>query len=142
MKKSAYSLDKIAPRLYTYFAMGYNAWVKAMNNQGIKSSDLSQLQLEMGIEFKDLRNALNLPANFLNTSGEAPLPAHAIDNLHELVHLYVEGYNVWEDREKFNKWMTRKNPYLFDATPIEACMTRIGLHEVRNEIDRVKFGIS
>lgn len=63
------------------------------------------------------------------------------DRLLQLAELYSEGLDLFEDREKFLKWLSAKLPALNGTAPKEWLDTHHGISMISDEIDRIKHGI-
>jgi uncharacterized protein (DUF2384 family) len=55
--------------------------------------------------------------------------------------VYEYGYEVFEDRDKFNKWIQTNNRALGNRIPLEVMDTIFGIDEVKNVITRIDHGV-
>ena len=58
-----------------------------------------------------------------------------------VAELYSFGYEVFEDKDKFNKWMFATNQALGGATPFDFMDNQFGREEIRNLIGRIAYGV-
>ena len=73
--------------------------------------------------------------------GEETFSASVSEKIVALMNLYRYGYQVFEDHEKFNKWIQTANRALGNRTPLEVMDTIFGIDEVRDLIGRIEHGV-
>jgi putative toxin-antitoxin system antitoxin component (TIGR02293 family) len=58
-----------------------------------------------------------------------------------MADLYSYGFEVFEDKERFNQWMSKPNKALGGQIPYDLIDNQFGREEVRNLIGRIDYGI-
>ncbi len=58
-----------------------------------------------------------------------------------LVDLYIYGYEVFEDKERFEKWVQTNNRALGNKMPLDLMDTIFGIDEVKDLIGRIEHGV-
>jgi len=58
-----------------------------------------------------------------------------------LADIYSYGYEVFEDEDRFNKWMFRPNKALGGKLPYEFIDNQFGREEIKNIIGRIDYGV-
>ena len=63
------------------------------------------------------------------------------ERIMSLADIYSYGYEVFEDEDRFNRWMFRPNRALNGKAPYELMDNHFGREEVRNIIGRIEYGV-
>ena len=80
------------------------------------------------------RSIQNKPKGFRFTGNIA-------EKIFGLSDLYSYGIDIFEDRDKFRKWLDTPSPILNNKRPIELFLTQLGMQQVRQELARIDYGI-
>lgn len=75
-----------------------------------------------------------------NKTEEDILGLNASDRMMEIAEIYSRGYNLFENKRLFDDWMQHENPAFAESTPIQMMETITGIEEVKNEVQRLKYG--
>ena len=94
------------------------------------------------MEYDKLANALSVTrATFINRKGKEKFNAALSERIIGLADIYSYGYEVFEDKERFNRWIFRPNKALAGQAPYDLLDNQFGREEVRNIIGRIEFGV-
>ena len=111
-------------------------------NTGITKKELELLKTRTELDYKKLAKLLSVTrATLINKPGSEKFNIVLSERILGLADIYSYGYDVFEDEEKFNKWMFRQNHALGGITPYEICNNQFGREEVRNIIGRIDYGV-
>lgn len=58
-----------------------------------------------------------------------------------IAEIYSYGYGVFEDEDRFNKWIFQDNLALGGVTPLSLLNSQFGSEEVKNLIGRIEYGV-
>ncbi len=58
-----------------------------------------------------------------------------------LADIYSYGYEVFENKERFNHWMKNANTALGGEAPLNLLDTLYGMEEVKHLIGRIEYGV-
>ena len=58
-----------------------------------------------------------------------------------MADLYSYGFEVFEDKDRFNQWMSKPNKALNGKAPYDLIDNQFGREEVKNLIGRIDYGI-
>lgn len=111
--------------------------------EGITKGQLSQFRRVIDLDWISICRILHVAGRSLQLKKkDEKLNQRISDHILAIAEVYCLGYTIFEDRKKFNRWMSRKNDYLVGKSPIEVMDTRPGIAEIKEEIRRIAFGIS
>lgn len=115
--------------------------IKAIR-EGISKEELENLKNSAEVDYESLALTLNVTkATLHNKKGKARFDKYISERILLLADLYSFGYEVFGDRQKFNRWMKTEIRALGFVTPLSLTDTLYGLEEVRNVIGRIAYGI-
>lgn len=110
--------------------------------EGISKEDLENLKTSAELDYDTLAQALNVAkATLHNKKGKSKFDKYISERAFLIADLYSFGYEVFGDREKFNRWMKSEIRALDWATPLSLVDTLYGIGEVKNLIGRIAYGI-
>jgi putative toxin-antitoxin system antitoxin component (TIGR02293 family) len=110
--------------------------------KGISKKALEGLKTKAKLDYDQLSKALNVArATLINKKGNDKFNQDISDKIVGLADLYSYGYEVFEDRDRFNDWIFRPNKALGNVAPFELLHTSFGREEVKNLIGRIDYGI-
>jgi putative toxin-antitoxin system antitoxin component (TIGR02293 family) len=113
-----------------------------MVEDGISKTDLEQLKEKAGLDYDQLAHMLHVArATLINKKGADTFSEDISEKILQLADLYSYGYEVFEDRERFNAWIFRSNRALGGKAPYELLHNTYGREEVRNIIGRIAYGV-
>ena len=94
------------------------------------------------LDYDSLAKALSVTrTTLINKKGNDKFSDQISEKIIALADLYSYGYEIFEDRERFNKWMLSPNQALGGLAPIEIIDNIYGREEVRNLIGRIGYGV-
>ena len=110
--------------------------------EGISKKALENLKNNAELDYDQLAEMLNVArATLINKKGNAKFNHDVSDKILGLADIYSYGYEVFEDRDRFNEWIFRKNQALGNQTPFDLLHNSFGREEVKNLIGRIDHGI-
>ncbi|HET8855645.1 MAG TPA: antitoxin Xre/MbcA/ParS toxin-binding domain-containing protein [Salinimicrobium sp.] len=74
-------------------------------------------------------------------SSEKTMDINASERLINLTRLFHKGIDVFNEKEKFIKWLNRPSKSLGNSKPIEIIETNIGIDLVMDELLRIEHGV-
>lgn len=115
--------------------------IDAIKN-GISKEELEALKDQSGLDYEALAIVLNVTkATLHNKKGKAKFDQYISERIFLLADIYSYGYEVFGDREKFNRWMKKPNTALGGVTPVSLIDTLYGIEEIKHLIGRIAYGI-
>lgn len=109
---------------------------------GVTKDYLTQLKKETSLDYDALARALSVTrATLINKKGEQKFNDHISEGIIAVAEIYSFGYEVFEDKEKFNRWMFATNQALSGAVPFDLMDNQFGREEIRNLIGRIAYGV-
>lgn len=118
--------------------------VEKMNmvRSGISKQDLDKLKKDASLDYDSLAKALSVTrATLINKKGREKFNTKVSEAIISLTDIYSYGYEVFDDKEKFNAWMLRSNKALGGKAPNEFLDNQFGRQEVINVIGRIEYGV-
>lgn len=110
--------------------------------KGISKNYLETLKKSTSLDYDSLAEALSVTrSTLINKKGSEKFSNQISEKIIALADLYSFGYEVFEDKEKFNKWMLHPNESLNGLPPLELIDNIYGREEVRNLIGRIAHGV-
>ena len=80
-------------------------------------------------------------ATLINKKGDQKFSNQISEKIVSLADLYSFGYEAFEDKDRFNKWMFVPNQALGGMAPFDIIDNYYGKEEVRNLIGRIAYGV-
>jgi putative toxin-antitoxin system antitoxin component (TIGR02293 family) len=109
---------------------------------GISKKYLEVFKKSAALDYDSLAEALSVTrSTLINKKGNEKFSDQISEKIIALADLYSFGYEVFEDQNKFNKWMTSPNQALGGVAPLEIIDNVYGREEVRNLIGRIAYGV-
>jgi putative toxin-antitoxin system antitoxin component (TIGR02293 family) len=109
---------------------------------GVSKEELENLKMGAGLDYDTLARVLNVAkATLHNKKGKEKFDTAVSERIFHLADLYSYGYEVFEDRERFNNWMKLENRALGGVSPIHLIDTLYGVEEVKHLIGRIEYGV-
>jgi putative toxin-antitoxin system antitoxin component (TIGR02293 family) len=110
--------------------------------KGISKEELEALKNQSELDYDALSAILNVTKATLHTKkGKEKFDQYISERIFLLADLYSYGYDVFEDRPRFNQWMKKPNRALNGDTPLNLLDTLYGMEEVRHLIGRIEYGV-
>jgi len=109
---------------------------------GVTKTYLTKLKDETSLDYDALAQALSVTrSTLINKKGEQKFSDHISEGIIALAEIYSFGYEVFEDKDNFNKWMFAPNQALSGASPFNLMDNQFGREEIRNLIGRIAYGV-
>lgn len=109
---------------------------------GISKDYLEIFKKAASLDYDSLANALSVTrATLINKKGAQKFSDQISEKIVSLADLYSFGYEVFEDKDNFNKWMFIPNQALGGLAPFDIIDNYYGKEEVRNLIGRIAYGV-
>ena len=109
---------------------------------GISKEDLENFKKKAALDYDKLAKALSVTrATLINKKKQEKFNAVLSERILSLADIYSYGYEVFEDEERFNKWMFSPNRALGGNMPYELANNQFGREEIKNLIGRIEYGV-
>lgn len=109
---------------------------------GITKTYLKKLKEETSLDYDALAQALSVTrATLINKKGDQKFSDHVSERIIAVAEIYSFGYEVFEDKTRFNQWMFFPNQALSGAVPFDLMDNQFGREEIRNLIGRIAYGV-
>lgn len=113
-----------------------------MVKKGISKNYLVSFKITINIDYDRFATILGTTKTTLHKKqGDELFSSSISEKTVALMDIYRYGYEVFEDRDKFNKWIQTSNRALGDRIPLDVMDTIFGLDEVKNIITRIEHGV-
>jgi putative toxin-antitoxin system antitoxin component (TIGR02293 family) len=124
------------------FTSGTNFDKMASAKTGITKDLLVSFKQVINIDYDHLSAILGTTKTTLHKKQGAEVFSPSIsEKAIALMDLYKYGYEVFEDHDKFNKWIQLNNRALGNRIPLEIMDTIFGIDEVKSIISRIEHGV-
>ncbi len=109
---------------------------------GVTKTYLTKLKEETSLDYDALAQALSVTrSTLINKKSDQRFSDHISERIIAVAELYSFGYEVFENKDNFNKWMFSPNQALSGAKPFEFMDNQFGREEIRNLIGRIEYGV-
>ena len=109
---------------------------------GVTKKDLELLKTKADLDYTMLAKALSVTrATLINKKRSERFGAGLSEKIVGMADLYSYGFEVFEDKERFNQWMSKPNKALGGQIPYDLIDNQFGREEVKNLIGRIDYGI-
>lgn len=113
-----------------------------MVRQGISKKALEHFKQKTGLDYDQLAAILSVArATLINKKGTDKFNQTLSEKILGLADIYSYGYEVFEDRDRFNEWIFRPNRSLGGQPPYDLLDSQYGREEVKNSIGRIDYGV-
>jgi len=120
-------------------APGYKMQLIGRIREGVKKSDWKQLILHTGSTEKEFEHIL--PASISSMQKKTVYGKETSERIYELATLYGLGYEVFDSKEDFKKWLMTPSKTLGNKVPFELLDSSFGFEMVENEIVRIQYNV-
>ena len=115
--------------------------IDAVKN-GISKEELENLKMGAELDYDTLARVLGIAkATLHNKKGKAKFDLSTSEKIFLIADIYSYGYEVFENKERFNTWMKRENSALGGIAPLALIDTLYGMEEVKHLIGRIEYGV-
>lgn len=109
---------------------------------GVSKEQLENLKNGAELDYDTLAQSLNVAkATLHNKKGKEKFDKYISERVFLIADLYSFGYEIFGNREKFNRWMKKPNTALGNAAPLTLVDTLYGIEEIKHLIGRIAYGI-
>jgi putative toxin-antitoxin system antitoxin component (TIGR02293 family) len=109
---------------------------------GVSKKDLELLKEQADLDYTMLAKALSVTrATLINKKRSEKFGAGLSEKIVGMADLYSYGFEVFEDRDRFNQWMSKPNKALGGQVPYDLIDNQFGREEIKNLIGRIDYGI-
>lgn len=118
--------------------------VEKMNvvRSGVTKKDLESLKAKTKLGYDNLAKALSVTrATLINKKNMEKFNAVVSERIISLADIYSYGYEVFEDEDRFNRWMFTPIRALGGQMPFDLMDNQFGRQEVRDIIGRIDYGV-
>ena len=113
-----------------------------ISRTGVSKKDLVSLKEKTSLDYDKLAKTLSVTrSTLINKKAGEKFNSTVSEKIVGLAEIYSYGYEVFEDKEKFNSWISRPNKALGGKTPFELLDSQFGREEVKNIIGRIDYGV-
>lgn len=114
----------------------------AVIESGISKSEFEKVKQEVGLDYETLSHILGVTkATLHNKKGDEKFSSPVTERLMQLVDIYVLGFEVFGDKERFKHWVANPIRSIGDVAPMEYLKTYYGREEIKDIIGRIAWGI-
>lgn len=136
------SLTKFSPSWVVVNAKdapGFNMELIGRIREGVKKTDWKQLIRYTGSTEKEFEHIL--PASISSMQKKTVYGKETSERIYELARLFGIGYEVFDSKEDFKKWLMTPSRTLGNKIPFELLDSSFGFEMVENEIIRIKYNV-
>ena len=109
---------------------------------GISKLDLEDLKEKTKLDYTKLAKVISVTrATLINKKGASKFSMSISESILGVADIYSYGYEVFEDIDRFNEWISRPNRALGYKAPYEIMDSQFGREEVKNLIGRIEYGV-
>ena len=113
-----------------------------MAEKGVNKIYLERLKNMTNLDYHRLAGALAVTrATLINKKKEEKFNAALSERIVGLTDIYDYGFKVFEDKEKFNRWMVVPNKALGGKAPFDIIHSQFGREEIKNILGRIEYGV-
>jgi putative toxin-antitoxin system antitoxin component (TIGR02293 family) len=107
--------------------------------EGVKKTDWKQLIHDTGSTEKEFEHIL--PASISSMQKKTVYGKETSERIYELARLFGIGYEVFDSKEDFKKWLMTPSKTLGNKIPFELLDSSFGFEMVENEIVRIQYNV-
>ena len=109
---------------------------------GITKANLQELMQKISLNYDQLSQLFGVTKSlFINKNSSERFDVSISEKIIGLADLYSYGYEVFESKEDFDKWIFKPNLALGNQAPYKLIDNQFGREEVRNLIGRIDYGV-
>ena len=113
-----------------------------LSRKGLTVKQLYDILEYTNISVKDLPSIISLSDRQIKRyTKDKILRTDISAQLIQIAELYGDGYEIFQDKTNFQKWMSRKNRSLGNIEPKTLLDTTFGIQLIRDELGRIEYGI-
>lgn len=109
---------------------------------GVSKKDLELLKNKAALDYSMLAKALSVTrATLINKKREDRFNMALSEKIVSLADLYSYGFEIFGDKDLFNKWMRSPNRAIGGQVPYDLIDNQYGREEIKNLIGRIAYGV-
>lgn len=120
-------------------APGFKLELISRIRKGVKKSDWKQLIQYTGSTEKEFEHIL--PVSISSMQKKTIYGKETSERIYELARLFGLGYEVFDSKEDFKKWLMTPSKTLGNKVPFELLDSSFGFEMVENEIIRIQYNV-
>jgi putative toxin-antitoxin system antitoxin component (TIGR02293 family) len=120
-------------------APGYKMELIDRIREGVKKADWKELIQYTGSTEKEFESIL--PGSISSMHKKSVYGKETSERIYELAQLFGLGYEVFDSKEDFKKWLLTPSRALGDKIPFELLDSSFGFEMVENEIVRIQYNV-
>ena len=120
-------------------APGFKMELIGRIREGVKKTDWKQLIHFTGSTEKEFEHIL--PASISSMQKKTVYGKETSERIYELARLFGMGYEVFDSKEDFKKWLMTPSRTLGNKIPFELLDSSFGFEMVENEIIRIQYNV-
>lgn len=125
--------------LHAQDAPGYKIELISRIREGVKKTDWKQLIHYTGSTEKEFEHIL--PASISSMQKKTVYGKETSERIYELARLFGLGYEVFDSKEVFKKWLMTPSKTLGNRIPFELLDSSFGFEMVESEIIRIQYNV-
>lgn len=141
-KRTSALLEKFSPAwvvVHAKDASGYKFELIDRIREGVKKSEWKDLIASLGSTEKEFENIL--PASISTMQKKNVYSKETSERIYELARLFGLGFEVFDSKEDFKKWLMTPSRALGNKKPFELLDSSFGFEMVENEIVRIQYNV-
>ncbi|MDP9041277.1 MAG: MbcA/ParS/Xre antitoxin family protein [Bacteroidota bacterium] len=113
-----------------------------LSRAGVTKEYLEKVKLRTHLDYNKLARVLGVTrATLINKQKEEKFNPMLSERIIGLAELYDFGFEVFDDEEKFHRWMFSPNKALGGEQPFDLLDNQFGREEVKNILGRIQYGV-
>lgn len=125
--------------LHAKDAPGFKIELITRIREGVKKSDWKELIHYTGSTEKEFEHIL--PASISSMQKKTVYGKETSERIYELARLFGLGYEVFDSKEDFKKWLMTPSKTLGNRIPFELLDSSFGFEMVESEIIRIQYNV-
>ena len=117
----------------------YKLEVISRIRNGVRKAEWKRLLSKIGATEKEFENIL--PNSLSSMQKNTVYGKETSERIYEIAQLYGLGFEVFDNREDFKKWLVTPARSLGDKKPIELLDSSLGFDLLKNEIIRIQHNV-
>jgi putative toxin-antitoxin system antitoxin component (TIGR02293 family) len=113
-----------------------------ISKSGVTKKDLIGLKEKSSLDYDKLAKTLSVTrATLINKKPAEKFNCTLSEKIVGLAEIFSYGFEVFENKEKFNSWIANPNKALGGKAPFDLLDSQFGREEVMSVIGRIDFGV-
>jgi len=113
-----------------------------LSRKGLTNRQLQEILIYINLSIKEVSEIISLSERqLLRYKDDQVLRTDISAQLIQIVELYDQGYELFDDGNDFQDWMNGEIMGLGNVKPISLLDTTFGIQMVKNELGRLEHGI-